>query len=99
MDRKRVEDALKGLCYGYPHGGLEFPEGECKELYTHDDHIHMPLNGRYFQFIPNPYYHDVEIMQDNLELLPETRSQLPQLKVVERENVYDGIARQSKTHI
>ena len=68
--RSNVQEALEGLCYGFPHGGCDEPDEVSTEKYTGRDHLQLPLNGRYFQYIPNPYYCDVEIMYDRLNKLP-----------------------------
>ena len=76
VKRQVVEDALKGLCYGYPTGGLLYPR-EGFHLYSGPDHINMQLKGRYFQYAPNQYYHDVNIMENRLIQLPNSRESFP----------------------
>ncbi len=88
VERSAVQESLEGLCYGYPHGGCDESNGLNTERYMGKDHAQMPLNGRYFQYIPNPYYHDVEIMYDRLNNLPDESSLWSGLTVIERQDVY-----------
>ena len=91
VKRSAVQNALEGLCFGYPHGGQAESNSLCTERYTGKDHLQMPLNGRYFQHIPNPFYHDVEIMYDRLNELPEESSLWSGLTVIERpDNTYEN---------
>ena len=84
--RNVVEDAIKGLCFGFPNGGLETYSDGYKQ-YDGPDHISKPLNGRYFQHFPNRFYKDVAIEQNRLDELPEVRSELPGLQVIPVPNV------------
>ena len=59
---ENFQEALEDLCYGFPNGGIDSPNDLCQEFYTGADHRQMPLRDKYFQYVPNPYYHDVEIM-------------------------------------
>ena len=83
VERNKVENALRGLCFGYPEGGLEFPQGAVNNIYHGPDHDTRPLKGRYFQYLPNQYYKDVCIKQDRIDNLPECRAELPDLPVIE----------------
>ena len=62
----------------------------CQELYTGADHRQMPLRDKYFQYVPNPYYHDVEIMSERFMMLSQQREEMPGLKIIERPNVYQN---------
>ena len=84
VKRSAVQSALEGLCYGFPHGGCSERNDMCQEKYTGRDHVQMPLHGRYFQHLPNPFYNDVEIMYDRLNELPEESSLWSGLTVIER---------------
>ena len=91
VKRSVVQNALEGLCFGYPHGGSDERNDLCQEKYTGRDHVQMPLHGRYFQHIPNPFYNDVEIMYDRLNELPEESSLWSGLTVIERpDNEFDS---------
>ena len=73
-NRKNVEDALIGLVYGYPAGGLlslaHVDNPNQYVQYTGKDHVDgTALNGRYFEYCPNSFYHDVEIDNRRLETL------------------------------
>ncbi|XP_057310732.1 uncharacterized protein LOC130648690 [Hydractinia symbiolongicarpus] len=87
VQRGKVENALRGLCFGYPEGGTEYPDTNSEHLYNGSDHIDKPLKGRYFQFLPNEYYKDVSIKYDRIQNLPEMRSELPGLPVVEMPHI------------
>ena len=81
VQRRLVENALNGLCYGFPTGGTStHSTGFAK--YDEPDHINRNLNGRYFLYLPNPYYNDVVINTNKLVNLPATRQQLA-LKVID----------------
>ena len=82
LQRKTVEEALKGLCFGFPHGGISTPE-DGYQLYTGPDHSNMPLKGRYFQYLPNQFYNDVRVEENRLGKLPVIRNQLPGINVIE----------------
>ena len=41
VKRSSVQEALEGLCYGFPNGGIDSPNDLCQELYTGADHRHM----------------------------------------------------------
>ena len=84
VQRTKVEQAIKGLCYGFPNGGLEI-QSVGTSLYTGPNCGNVQLNGRYFEHFPNRYYADVEIEQDRIDILPQECAQLPGLKVVEVE--------------
>ena len=81
VDRQTVETALRGLCYGLPHGGVSTPQ-ENYERYDGPDHINIPLNDKFFRYLPNRFYKDVNILESRLSQLPESRQQLPGLKVM-----------------
>ena len=73
--RKRVEDALMGLVFGFPNGGLVNLEGVSDPhlyvRYSGKNHIDgVVLNGRYFLYCPNPWYHDVQIDHSRINTLP-----------------------------
>ena len=55
MQRTSVQNALQGLCYGYPYGSVETPNETCIELYAGPDHVQMILQNRYFKYRPDPY--------------------------------------------
>ena len=82
VQRKKVEEAIKGLCYGFPNGGVDH-EMPGMHKYNGPDHKDKPLNGRFFYHFPNQYYNDVEIQQQRIEQLPSENVQFPQLKVIE----------------
>ena len=65
VKRQKVQNALMGLVFGYPHGGVELPLPNYK-LYEGPNHIHLGLKGRYFEWLPNPYYYDVLIDTERL---------------------------------
>ena len=72
---------MEGLVYGYPHCGLANLDGvdnECDfKKYTGRNHVNGTLlNGRYFQYFPNEFYYDVEIITDRLLSLPIEESLL-----------------------
>ena len=69
VKRANVERALKGLVFGYPHGGIDRPFLNYK-VYDGPDHIKCPLKGRYFEWLPNPYYFDVIIDSSRINQLP-----------------------------
>ena len=79
VERKRVENALFTLCYGIPNFGLSTPVGKANKLYTGKDHINRRLTNRYYEFLPNEFYYDVEISNYNLNQLPRVRSELPNI--------------------
>ena len=79
--RKVVEDALKSLCYGFPVGGIETHDVGFT-LYDGPNHLNKLLNGRYFLYTPNPYYHDVIIDENRLHTIPFCREQFS-VKVIE----------------
>ena len=85
--RNTVEQALRGLCFGFPEGGCAHADKICDKLYTGPDHESMPLKGRYFQHFPNQYYNNVSIQLDRLESLPTNRSELPGIKLIELPNI------------
>ena len=89
VKRAVVQQALEGLCYGFPQGGCDEPNGLNTEKYLGHDHLQMPLQGRYFQYIPNSYYHDVEIMYDRIQELPAQSSLWDGLTVIEKGDVYE----------
>ena len=60
VKREVVQNALKGLCFGYPNGGMESSAPGLK-CYDGPDHISKALNGRYFEHLPNPFYKDVNM--------------------------------------
>ena len=62
VDRQTVQAALHGLCYGLPIGGVENQVGNYQK-YEGPDHINKPLNGKYFRYLPNQYYKDVNIVE------------------------------------
>ena len=72
--RSNVQEALEGLCYGFPHGGYDEPNEVSIEKCTGMDHLQLLLNRQYFQYVPNPYYCDVEIVYDRLNNLPQESS-------------------------
>eukprot|EP00111_Clytia_hemisphaerica_P009342 TCONS_00027422-protein len=80
--RHKVEQALNGLCFGYPNGGYEDEQPETQK-YDGPNCMGVQLNGRYFQYFPNSYYADTVIHQDRINQLPDEAAQLPGLKVVE----------------
>ena len=84
VQRTKVQQAIKGLCYGFSNGGLEIQSVE-PSLYTGPNCGNVQLNGRCFEHFPNRYYADVEIEQDKIDILPQECAQLPSLKVVEVE--------------
>ena len=59
---------------------------KCPLKSTGMDHLQLLLNRRYFQYVPNPYYCDVEIMYDRLNNLPQESSLWSGLAVIERPN-------------
>ena len=81
-----MQEALEGLCYGFPHGGYDEPNEVSIEKCTGMDHLQLLLNRRYFQYVPNPYYCDVEIMYDRLNNLPQESSLWSGLAVIDRPN-------------
>ena len=82
VQRHKVENALKGLCYGFPHGGNLHESDETPLKYTGPDHIDRILNNRYFKFLPNRFYCDVNIIQTRLNELPIIRASYPGLTVL-----------------
>ena len=76
----------KRVCYGFPHGGCDEPNEMSTETYIGRNHSQLPLNGQYFQYIPNPYNCDVEIIYDRLNKLPQESSLWSGLAVIERPN-------------
>jgi hypothetical protein len=80
VKRKTVEEALKGLCFGFPPGG-SYTEKEGYSLYLGPNHSMMTLKGRYIEHCPNPK--EVMIKEERLRLLPVCRDQLPGLRVIE----------------
>ena len=92
VSRNAVELALKGLCYGYPFFGKSTPDKINCRNYNHKyarDHRQFNLKGRYFQFFPNPFYHDVCIQEKNLSLLP-VESGIPKgLKIINSEKIFN----------
>ena len=90
VQRSVVQNALQGLCYGSPPGGVETPNKECSELYDGPDHIQMNLHNKYFKYIPNPFYNDVVIEPERLQSLPEKRDSLPGLKIIECSKIYEN---------
>ena len=85
--RITVEHALRGLCFGFPEGGCAHSDKISDKLYTGPDHESMPLKGHYFQHFPNQYYKNVSIQLDRLESLPTNRSELPDIKLIELQNI------------
>ena len=73
------------MCFGYPNGGSEVQQAGMS-LYNGPDHIQCRLKNRYFLFHPNQYYHDVTIVQERIQDLPEESSEYPGLKVVDVES-------------
>ena len=61
VKRDVVQNALEGLCFGYPNGGAE-SSAPGLNRYDGPDHIDKALNGRYFEHFPNPFYKDVNII-------------------------------------
>ena len=47
------------------------------------NHITMKLKGHYFKYTPNPFYKDVVIEKQRLANLPITRTELPDLPVID----------------
>ena len=90
VKRSSVQEALEGLCYGYPHGGIDIATDLCKELYDGPDHIQISLNRKYFQYIPNGWYKDVEIMYDRLNNLPAESTMWCGVKIIERSDVKES---------
>ena len=86
VKRKTVEDALKGLCFGYPHGGTTLPHPGYVQ-YNGPNHICKDLNGRFFEYLPNCFYKDVKIEEDRLLNIPVSRDELPGLQVIEVPNM------------
>ena len=74
VKRKTVEDALKGLCFGYPYGGTTLARSGYV-CYSGPNHIHKNLNGRFFEYIPNRFYKDVQIQEDRLLNIPMSRDE------------------------
>ena len=85
VKRKTVEEALKGLCFGFPHGG-SLTQHDGFTLYNGPNHTTMHLKGRYFKYCPNCYYKDVLINENRLGQLPISRDQLPGLQVIDVAN-------------
>ena len=83
VQRHKVEKALHGLCYGYPEGGLDSPQGSANKIYNGLNHDDKPLQGCYFEYFPNQYYKSVSIKQDRINNLPQHRTQLPDLPIIE----------------
>ena len=75
VQRKTVENALKCLCFGLPHGGTLSPSPTMKQ-YNGPNHMHKELKGRYFDHFPNHRYCDVMIMEDRLNTLPIEESNI-----------------------
>ena len=86
VQRYKVEEAIKGLCYGLPNGGYEHEQPNTYK-YLGPDHMNKLLNGRYFYFFPNEYYSDIEIQHDRLQRLPLDSIQCPGLKVIDTDEI------------
>lgn len=82
MSRTKIETALKGLVFGYPTYGLDsLVSGYNK--YKGPNHCSgIKLNGKYFLVTPNPYYSDVIIEQNRLDILPMERSEIEGIPIV-----------------
>ena len=73
-NRNNVQEALLGMVYGYPAGGLasieDVDDPHLYVQYSGRDHVDgTVLNGRYFQYCPYTTYHDVEIDNQRLETI------------------------------
>jgi hypothetical protein len=77
-----VEQALKGLCFGFPNGGLLNDVPGYKQ-YHGPDHLNKLLNGHYFEHLPNSFYKDVVIEENRLIAIPQVRNELPGLSVID----------------
>ena len=62
VQRNVVQQALKGLCFGFPEGGTIVPH-ENYECYDGPNHITMKLKGHYFKYTPNPFYKESAILR------------------------------------
>ena len=82
VERHIVENALIGLCFGFPTGGI-LTEQEGYKKYYGPDHNMLAVHGRYFLFFPNAFYKDAIISKDRLNNLPTHRAQLPGIQVIE----------------
>ena len=79
VKRDTVQNALYGLCFGLPYGGLENQEkGYIK--YDGPDHLNVSLHGRFFIHCPNRFYCDVNIDVSRLENLPDDRMECMSLR-------------------
>ena len=82
----KVEHALKGLCFGYPTGGMPNATPDCQLQYNGKYHIHMSVKGKF----PNEYYADVNTKQDRINNLPDNAEELLGLSVLPVGNeIYD----------
>ena len=91
VQRDSVQKALEGLCFGFPHGGVDFPNDTCTKKYDGKNHCSgVILHGKFFQHLPNPYYFDVSIQRKRIVMLPESRNFLDGLRVLERDNIFDN---------
>jgi len=50
--RSNVQEALEGLCYGFPHGGYDEPNEVSIEKCTGMDHLQLLLNNDIFNTSP-----------------------------------------------
>ena len=70
-NRNYVQEALTGLVYGYPAGGLmsldRVDDPQVYQQYTGRDHVDgTRLNGRFFEYCPYRCYYDVQIDYERL---------------------------------
>ena len=86
VKRENVENAINGLCFGFPNGGVE-EELPGTKVYTGPDHINKKFRGMYFYHLPNRYYSGVEIQYDRLGQLPKETKEFPHLKVIDMNDV------------
>ncbi|XP_066910877.1 uncharacterized protein [Clytia hemisphaerica] len=82
VKRDKVEQALKGLCFGYPNGGYDEEEPGTTQ-YDGPNCMNVQLTGKYFQYLPNKFYADVIVHQERIDNLPSERAQMPGLQVEE----------------
>ena len=86
VSRYPIQDALYGLCFGYPHGGSDVLLPNYRK-YHGPDHVDMPLNGRYFLYLPNVYYSSVIINKNRICDLPLESQHPKSLRVIEVDNM------------
>eukprot|EP00966_Prymnesium_polylepis_P330479 7386124-Prymnesium_polylepis.1 len=80
-DRRKVQAALEGLCFGVPDGGLAAPPDGAAGWTCYDgpDQRAKPLRGRWFATRPNRYYADVVISSSRLQRVPAAGGLVPNI--------------------